>query len=52
MKDKIMDIEHCDVCKKALNINKGEDFFVETENGSLVFCEVHWIDYERGHLDK
>lgn len=39
--------EHCDTCGIELDRNKNEDFFVETEDGCHVFCEVHWIDFEK-----
>ncbi|MEK4149997.1 hypothetical protein NST02_23420 [Robertmurraya sp. FSL W8-0741] len=38
--------EKCDKCGEILSIEKGEDFFIETKNGSLVLCEKHWIEYE------
>lgn len=34
--------EICDVCGKQLDINNSEDFFVEDEDGSHVYCETHW----------
>lgn len=34
--------ERCDVCSKLLDINKVEDFFVEDDTGSHVYCEDHW----------
>ena len=37
--------ETCDVCGKQLSINNSEDFFVEDEEGSHVFCEKHWLEY-------
>jgi hypothetical protein len=40
-------IERCDKCGKILSIENGEDFFVETDNGSLLLCETHWIEYEK-----
>lgn len=40
-------VEKCDICGQTLNLNEGEDFFVETQDGSLVLCETHWIEYEK-----
>lgn len=42
-----MDIEKCDSCKAELNIYKGEDFFVEDEDGSFVFCEKCWLKFNK-----
>lgn len=40
-----MVIEICDKCNVILHINKSEDFFEETENGSFVFCEKCWLEH-------
>lgn len=40
-------VEKCDKCGEILSIEKSEDFFVETKNGSLVLCETHWIEFEK-----
>lgn len=36
------DTERCDTCGKSLDKSKAEDFFVEDESGSHVYCEEHW----------
>ena len=42
-----MEYETCDICDKQLSINKCEDFFIEDENGAHVFCEKHWVEYQK-----
>lgn len=39
--------ETCDVCGKTLYIEKSEDFFLETINGNFVFCETHYLEFEK-----
>ncbi|QIW89276.1 hypothetical protein Gp_2 [Bacillus phage vB_Bacillus_1020A] len=39
--------ETCDKCGKSLSIEKSEDFFVETKDGSFIFCETHYLEFEK-----
>lgn len=43
---KMVKVEKCDSCDAVLRIDKGEDFFVEDENGGFVLCENCWLEYE------
>lgn len=39
--------EHCVTCGVELDRNKNDGFFVETDEASFVFCDLHWIEFEK-----